>query len=277
MKKNTRNIILALFFLVILGILAVNALNISSQKQKEKELVEQRALVIKQAQKAAKDAEEKIYLMGKFDPTQETNFVLIQKEYTTNGSAMYLRKETFDAFLLMKKTAEDDGINLKIAFATRNFDYQKNIWNSKWNGTMLVDGKNLSKSIPDGLDRFIKILEYSAAPGTSRHHWGTDIDINAATPEYFEGKEGIKVYDWLTQNASSFGFCQPYSLKGDTRSTGYNEEKWHWSYKPLSKTFTEDYKKLINDKDITGFSGDEYASKLNLINDYVLGINPDCL
>jgi hypothetical protein len=85
------------------------------------------------------------------------------------------------------------------------------------------------------------------------------------------------VYEWLTKNASAFGFCQPYNKKGNTRTVGYNEEKWHWSYVPLAKTFTQEYKNLIQETEINGFMGDENVSKLNLINDYVLGINPECL
>ena len=233
---------------------------------------QQEQLALKQAQE-----EKKIYLMGKFDQSQRDDFILIPAKYATNNSKMYLRKETLEAFSKMQNTANKDKIDLKIASATRNFDYQKNIWNNKWTGVTLVDGKNLSKSIPDGLKRFKKILEYSAAPGTSRHHFGTDIDINNANPEYFKTVKGKEVYEWLVKNASSFGFCQPYNLKNSERPTGYNEEKWHWSYLPLSKTFTEEYKNLIQNEDISGFLGDKYASSLNLIDNYVLGINPDCL
>jgi len=39
----------------------------------------------------------------------------------------------------------------------------------------------------------------------------------------------------------------------------------------------EEYKNLIKDEDIKGFWGDEYVATFNLINDYVLSINPDCI
>lgn len=120
-------------------------------------------------------------------------------------------------------------------------------------------------------------MEYSAVPGTSRHHWGTDIDINNSTPPYFDSEKGELEYAWLVKNAPLFGFCQPYTLKGTARPTGYNEEKWHWSYLPLAKTFTQEYKNLIKDGDIKEFLGDEYVSGQDLINKHVLGINPDCL
>ena len=224
-----------------------------------------------------KVAELKIYLTGKFDPAQRDDFIQISSEHILGENTMYLRKETYGAYLEMKKAAKKNDIELKIASATRNFDYQKDIWEKKWIGYTMVNGEDLLKSMPDGQERFKKILEYSAVPGTSRHHWGTDIDINNANPEYFETESGRKVYDWLTKNASLFGFCQTYNLKGSTRPTGYNEEKWHWSYLPLSKTFTQEYKNLIKDEDIEGFLGDENVPNLNLIDNYILGINPDCL
>ena len=276
-KKTLKQILPIILFILLLIPISVSI--ISDQKQKQAEKITAQNLA--QAEKTKKEAQEKIqqknYLMGKFDPSQRKDFSLIPVGDTTSGNKIYLRKETLDAFLKMQKAADTDEIDLKIASATRNFDYQKNIWNNKWTGITLVDGKNLSLSITDGIERFKKILEYSAAPGTSRHHWGTDIDINDANSEYFETEKGGEVYEWLTINAPKFGFCQPYDEKGTDRPTGYNEEKWHWSYVPLSKNFTEEYKNIITDDDIKGFDGDAYVSGLNLINDYVLGINPDCL
>ena len=244
------------------------------ETKKTNKIIEQRLLQEKQIEE---EAEKKIYLMGKFDPAQREDFVPILEEYNIAGYKIYLRKETLNAFLKMASVADKDEIDLKIISATRNFDYQNSIWNKKWTGVTLVNEKNLAKNIPDGLKRFKKILEYSAVSGASRHHWGTDIDINNANPEYFKTKKGKEVYEWLAKNAKDFGFCQPYTLKDNTRPTGHNEEKWHWSYLPLAKTFTQEYKNLITDADIKGFDGDEYVSNFNLINDYALGINPDCL
>jgi LAS superfamily LD-carboxypeptidase LdcB len=216
-------------------------------------------------------------LLGKFDPSEREDFVTVPAEYNVAGYKSYLRKETMDAFEDMAEAADKDEVELNIASATRNFDYQKDLWDKKWEGITLVDGGKLPKTVPDEFLRFEKILEYSAVPGTSRHHWGTDIDIDSAIPEYFNTKKGEKIYDWLVLNAPSFGFCEPYNQKDIARPSGYNEEKWHWSYMPLSKQFTEDYKKLITDSDIKGFDGDEHVPNFNLINNYVEDINPECL
>lgn len=255
MDKLTFKRILPAFVLMIFLILIIaSSLLALEQKKKEEQL-------------AKKQAEEKIYLTGKFDPTQREDFIPIPPQYTLGGNKMYLRKETLDAFLAMQDAANKDKIELKIASATRNFDYQKDFWNKKWTGLVTING----------LEKFKKILEYSAVPGASRHHWGTDIDINNANPAYFQTAEGKKVYKWLIQNAYQFGFCQPYDLKDDNRLEGYNEEKWHWSYLPLARIFTQEYKNLIKNEDIKDFLGDEYLSGQDLISNYVLGINSDCI
>ncbi len=246
------------------------------QKEENEAIAKAELAIKKAAEKAREDAKKKIYLMGKFDPTTREDFAPIPAKYNIAGYKMYLRKEALQAFEKMAETAEKNGIELNITSATRNFDYQKNLWNNKWTGITFVEGKDLSKSIPDGRERFEKILEYSAVPGTSRHHWGTDIDINGVDPKYFETAEGEKVYEWLTENALLFGFCQTYNQKGTDRIAGYNEEKWHWSYLPLSQAFTQEYTRLIKDTDISGFDGDEYVAEENLIKNYVLSINPEC-
>lgn len=270
MNKNILNFIFLIIVLVFLAVPIFHFSLLDQAQEKENEAL------LKQKQ-ALEELRQRNYLMGKFEPSAKDDFAVVSAEYNVAGYKMYLRKETLDAFTKMAKSAEKEGIELNIASSTRNFDYQKDLWNKKWTGITLVDKKNLLNTIPDELERFRKILEYSAVPGTSRHHWGTDIDINAATPEYFRTGEGIKVYEWLIKNASAFGFCQTYNLKGSIRPNGYYEEKWHWSYFPLSKNFTEEYKNLIKEEDINGFLGDEYVAGQDLINDYVLSINPECL
>ena len=257
-------------YLIMLGVVALGALLFVFLKPHTLVVPIQQAPtpqippeILKQMQ-ADIDAE-KEYLMGKFDPTTNKNFVSIPKEYTTSKTGIYIRKETYDAFLKMRIAALKDGVTLNILSGTRNFVAQKSIWESKWT--------TFAKSTPDGFKRFKKILEFSAAPGTSRHHWGTDIDINSVDPSYFNTTKGKKEYDWLTKNGVTFGFCQPYTAG---RTTGYSEEKWHWSYVPLAKDFLQEYIQFVQPKELQGFSGAEYTQVTSLIDDYVLAINPDC-
>lgn len=267
-------VLLLLLFMVLLPYLTANFLE--ERRVRELEADRERLTAETLAQKIKEENLKKVaYLLGKFDPTTREGFAPVPEELGVSGYKMYLRKEALEAFFRMKQAAKINGLDLKIASAARNFDYQKKLWNNKWTGYTLVNGEDLSQTVPDGRERFVKILEWSAVPGTSRHHWGTDIDINNANPEYFETKTGKKVYEWLTANAPLFGFCQTYIEKKG--SAGYKEEKWHWSYMPLARDFLREYEVLVNEKDIGGFLGEEYAPDFDLVNDYVLNISPDCL
>ncbi|PQJ73669.1 hypothetical protein BTO14_02380 [Polaribacter butkevichii] len=204
----------------------------------------------------------KNYVLGKFDYTKNPDFVIVPKE--NSSKKIYLRKEVLTAFLKMKNAAQKEGITLKVISGTRNFEHQKNIWNYKWN----VKFKNLAP-----LKRAQKILEYSSMPSTSRHHWGTDLDLNSLSNTHFLHGQGKKTYDWLLKNAARFGFHQVYTSKENGR-TGYHEEKWHWSYTPLSTLYLKFYNDNVILKDINGFKGHTFAKDLNVIQAYVNGINP---
>ncbi|MBN8577310.1 MAG: M15 family metallopeptidase [Cytophagales bacterium] len=214
---------------------------------------------------------DKNYLLGKFDPATHSQFVKLADEHTRgSGRGAYLRKETYEAFLKMSAAARQEGIALTIISATRNFDSQKRIWENKWNGKVPVEGKDLT-TVTDLKERARLILLYSSMPSTSRHHWGTDMDLNALENSYFETGEGLKIYTWLKAHAAEYGFCQPYTSKTTGRS-GYEEERWHWSYLPLSGEFLNQYTKQVSYKDISGFAGSDIAKQMAVIKNYVEGV-----
>ncbi|MEM1219183.1 MAG: D-alanyl-D-alanine carboxypeptidase family protein, partial [Bacteroidota bacterium] len=99
----------------------------------------------------------KDFVTGKFDPATHPDFVQIEAKLTDKKEA-YMHKEAYAAFLKMHAAAKKDGIDLLIRSATRNFNYQKGIWEAKWNGTRKVGGEDLSKTIPDAKERALKIL-----------------------------------------------------------------------------------------------------------------------
>jgi LAS superfamily LD-carboxypeptidase LdcB len=237
-----------------------------------------KAATVSTAPKAASNQEEFDfdYLMGHFDPAKHPDFSKIETPFA-DRAGMFLRKDTYEAFKKMHNAAQKEGISLKIISAARNFDAQKGIWEAKWNGSrILSNGQNAAKAYPVAKDRALKILEYSAMPGASRHHWGTDIDLNNLSDQWFQQGEGKKIYTWLVKNAGNFGFCQPYSAKNELRPEGYNEEKWHWSYMPISKKLTTLAQTKMKDSMITGFSGAETATEIGVVEKYVLGINQQC-
>ena len=225
---------------------------------------------------SSKEIITKNYLMGQFDPSKDDRFIQISAEYLEDNSKIsFIRKEVMEKFLEMSEAAKKEGINFKIVSATRNFEAQKTIWEKKWTGKQKVSGVFLPENM-NSREKAEKILKYSAMPGTSRHHWGTDVDFNSVENEYWETAQGKKEYKWLLNHAHEYGFCQVYSAKAKKRPNGYEEEKWHWSYMPISKKLTEQYKKEVKNADIKGFLGAESAEGIDMINNYVLGINLDC-
>ena len=63
----------------------------------------------------------------------------------------------------------------------------------------------------------------------------------------------------------------------NTAKGGYNEEKWHWSYLPLSKKYIDQVKLRMKDKLVKGFEGAEVAKEIGVVEKYILGINHECL
>ena len=216
-------------------------------------------------------------LIGKIRPSKLSEFVLVEAPYTTRSS-VYLRREAFQAFQAMHHAAAKQGVRLEILSGFRSFWHQSSIWLAKWDGKRLVRGSDLSQTHPHPQDRAAEILKYSAMPGTSRHHWGTEVDLNAFSNRYFEvaGSEGAKVYAWLQQNARSFGFCRVYSEVGPNRPKGYLQEKWHWSYQPIAYPMQQAYERSIHHQDLNGFPGSDQVEGLHVLEHYVQGVDPAC-
>lgn len=201
-------------------------------------------------------------LLGQINPASHPAFSEIPN-HLCNRPGLYLRTEVLEAFLDLEKNARDEEINLKVISATRSFNHQKRIWDGKWQRTKYMGWSEIEKAKD--------ILTYSSMPGTSRHHWGTDLDLNSLENSYFESGEGLKVYDFLERCGSELGFSQVYTDKINGR-TGYEEEKWHWSFMPVSSVMIEEYNHLINNEDISGFDGSSSADSIKIISNYVNGI-----
>lgn len=205
------------------------------------------------------------YVTGQFDFKNHEDFVEVDPEDA--NKEVYLHKETYEAFQAMSDSAKQDGISLIIVSGTRNFEYQKAIWDRKWN----------ESTAETDLEKALGILEYSSMPMTSRHHWGTDIDLNNLNNSYFEEGQGKEEYEWLKAHANDFGFYQTYTEKSLNGRTGYNEEKWHWSYMPLASQFLMYYNRHITNDDIQGFEGSDLATEIDMVQNYVNGVSVDVL
>ena len=181
----------------------------------------------------------------------------------------------------MRKAALKDGIKIKIVSGFRDFDRQKMIWNSKFK--KFTSEYNLS-----AIDAINEIIRFSTIPGTSRHHWGTEIDVidedfkNEKNPlisdKYESGGIFHKLKKWMDMNANEYGFHLTYDNEPNRK--GFEYEPWHYSYLPVSKKYLSkfleiDIVEVISKVDIEGkelFSDDFIA---NYINNNILEINPD--
>lgn len=218
----------------------------------------------------------KALLLGKVDASTNQLFVKVQPHHA-NREGIYLLSEVYEAFKTMQDAALKDGIRLIIMSGFRNFEHQKRIWNNKWNGSQLLEGNIRATEIANEVERITEILKYSAMPGTSRHHWGTDIDLNSLSNSYFESGHGKKILTWLKENAADFGFFQPYTKFGEGRSQGHMEENWHWTYLPISKKYLKAYLTIVTYEDLQGFGGDYLAKEVEVIENYVMGISSEIL
>jgi len=245
-------------FSVVLGML-YTACPGQNHDQVTKNLVDETALI--ELQKREIDTSmTKDFVLGKFNYKTHKDFVKVSTHHASK--TLYLNKSCYAAFKAMYDAAKADGVYLKIISGTRNFYEQKSIWERKWTKYASLEPKT----------RALKILEYSSMPSSSRHHWGTDMDLNNLNNSYFEKGDGLKIYNWLLQHAKTYGFNQVYTDKQNGR-TGYNMEKWHWSYMPLSEKYLRFYNENITYKNITGFKGSENAEAIDIIKNYVNGIS----
>jgi LAS superfamily LD-carboxypeptidase LdcB len=152
-----------------------------------------------------------------------------------------LHRDVVGPFLLLRESAKTDGIDLVPASSFRDFDRQLAIWNGKCRGErelLGIDGAPLDARSLDEDSLVEAILVWSALPGASRHHWGTDLDVfdAAAAPpgyqvrlvqeEYASGGVFEGLGRWLDANAARHGFFRPYSVfRGGSRP-----EPWHLSH-----------------------------------------------
>lgn len=159
-----------------------------------------------------------------------------------------LQREVAVAFAALQDDARAAGFELAIASSYRSFSRQLVIWNDKVSGNRVVYDDHDRPVVMAQLSseqQLHAILRFSALPGTSRHHWGTDLDVydaGAVPPGYAVQLSAAEVasggvfdplHSWLDARIAageSHGFYRPY----DRDRGGVAPERWHLSYAPLS-------------------------------------------
>ena len=197
------------------------------------------------------------------------------------GDSIKLEKNTFIAMEKMRKAALLDGIKIKVVSGFRDFERQKQIWNRKFK--KFTTENNLSD-----LDAIKEIIRFSTIPGTSRHHWGTEIDIIdedfknekklLISNKYEEGGIFEKLKKWMDNNSQKFGFYLTYD--NNINRKGFEYEPWHYSYLPESKKYLESFLKIdiveiISKVDIKGKELFNEKIISDYINNNILEINPN--
>ena len=170
------------------------------------------------------------------------------------AQSIMIHAQVVKPFVALQTQAAKQGFDLQICSGFRSFERQLHIWNGKLSGLRPVVDKAGNPIVLEALspwDQIQAVLRWSALPGASRHHWGTDFDVYDAaampegyqiqlTPEEVEGA-GIfaPMHDWLDSSfdGDSLGFYRPYG----TDKGGVAPERWHLSYAPIADIYAREH------------------------------------
>ncbi|TMP72481.1 M15 family metallopeptidase [Pseudoalteromonas sp. S1608] len=153
----------------------------------------------------------------------------------------YLHTNIVNDFVALQSAAASAGFDLCIASSFRDFNRQSAIWNAKFSNKRVVLNKAQQavelNSLSD-IEKCTAIMLYSALPGASRHHLGTDLDIfdkgavsddyelQLTPDEYQHGGPFAELSQWLDTHLAEFGFYRPYQHD----LGGVAPELWHISH-----------------------------------------------
>ncbi len=156
-----------------------------------------------------------------------------------------VHRDVVEPLLAMRSAAAEAGFDLLPVSGFRDFARQLAIWNGKCRGERELldrDGRLLVAASMEQEAIVRAILHWSALPGASRHHWGSEIDVidgavwpagkpaPLASEHYASGGVFAGLNAWLDRHAAEYGFYRPYV----TDRGGVQPEPWHLSYAPVS-------------------------------------------
>ncbi len=182
----------------------------------------------------------------------ESQMVNYQHPLAWSANSLKVHKSVVASLNQLCEKAYADGFKLALLSGYRSFKRQEQIWELKLSGQrpILDLHQNKIEQFKSDEDKFQAIARWSAIPGMSRHHWGTDLDIFDARaieqgyqvellPEEFS-KVGpcFKLGYWLENHLQQFDFFRPYLVDNG----GIAVEPWHISFKPLAQKITQQIK-----------------------------------
>jgi len=187
-----------------------------------------------------------------FDWTNKLLLGLDERELVdTPLLACRVHREILEPLLFLEQRAASAGFILKVASSYRSFERQLLIWNNKARGLrpILNDvGDVIDITMLSECAKVFAILRWSALPGASRHHWGTDIDVFDASRIAADYQLQLTVAEtqgdgpfaefhrWLNDELvlGNSNFYRPYAQDRG----GVAPEPWHLSYAPLATNFS---------------------------------------
>lgn len=208
-------------------------------------------------------------LDGRILPSQSTHLVRLPDALA--NKATFVHRDALEDLNALMAAAQRDNIPLKVVSGFRSYWHQKNIWDKKW--------QQYAREIPDETARVEKLTQFSAVPGVSRHHWGTDVDFNSVETAYWHSAEGQKVWQWLRQNAHRYGFCQVYDGRAQgQRSGGHEDEAWHWSHLPSAEPLHRQRSARLHEALYPDLAGHAVLQqKPELVRPFVDSLAPECV
>jgi hypothetical protein len=121
--------------------------------------------------------------------------ITLVKVVGTGYEIKYIAKSTVEAFLALAAAARSDGRMVRVNSGFRSFPEQSQLF--------------------DGFKRGLPGFNPANRPGNSNHQNGIAFDLDTRPGD------GNPDYEWLTKNATRFGFLRTVS-----------REFWHWEFQP---------------------------------------------
>lgn len=168
---------------------------------------------------------------------------VVQIEESAAGPRFALHPRALEAFLDLRAAAARAGFDLRPFSTFRDIKTQARIWNRKFRGERPVydrAGRPRALGALGPEEKIWAILGFSAAPGASRHHWGTEVDVVDGGPvdagwavrllpdETAPGGVFAPLRAWLDGAIAAHGFFRPYDDAPDRG--GMFPEPWHLSF-----------------------------------------------
>ena len=210
------------------------------------------------------------------DLSQNIDLFGASEEHLIEWQNVKIHPHILDALIQLTDKAKEAGFDLRVASGFRSFERQLLIWNKKACGARPVlnkVGETVDINSLSDDEKVFTILHWSALPGASRHHWGTDIDVYDASrlPEGYQLQLTVEetenagpfaeFHKWLTGELDESDFFRPYIADVG----GISPEPWHLSYAPLAHIFAA---QLSEDTLRGKIQGTDILLKENILNNF---------